>query len=128
MRTLKILKWKWRSFYKNIIVKRKFRSYWMFITDKEYRAQINNLYELTKNSVGTRMKFVPTSLLVHGHNVVYMEYATKLMMDDNVELPPVKVVKSNGKYVVVDGNHRLPAILLRAKYRKADWTYVEEII
>lgn len=117
-----------RSFHKNIIVKRKFRSYWMSFVDMEYRAQINNLFELTKDSVGTEFRLVPTSLLVHGHKIIYPEYTASLMLDDTTELEPIKVVEHNGKFVVIDGNHRLPAIIARAARLKTEWTRCEVII
>lgn len=123
-------KWQriWRSFYKNIIIKRKFRSYWMSFMDSEYRAQINRLYDLTKDSKGTEMRYVRTSLLVHGHKIIYPKYTESLMLDDTTKLEPIKVVQSYGKYIVIDGNHRLPAIIARAERLKTEWTQCEVII
>lgn len=123
-------KWKriLRSFHKNIIIKRKFRSYWMSFVDREYRAQINRLYDLTKDSKGTEMRLVRTAMLVHGHKIIYPEYTLSLMLDDTTPLEPIKVVLSYGKYVVIDGNHRLPAIIARAERLGTEWTQCEVII
>lgn len=125
---MKQIKRFWKSFHKNIIVKKKFKAYWISLIDKEYRGQINNLFELTKNSVGTEMRYVRTSLLVAGHKVIYKEYTDSLINNDEVNLEPIKVIESNGKFVVVDGNHRLPAILARAKRNSTTWTWCEVII
>jgi len=117
-----------RSFYKNIIQKRKFRSYYQSFVDKEYRAQINELYELTKNSTGTEMRYVPTNLLTPGHKIIYPKYAQSLIDNEESPLEPIKVVAWSGGYVVVDGNHRLPAILARAKKHNTNATYCKVII
>jgi hypothetical protein len=117
-----------RSFYKNIILKRKFKSYYQSFVDKEYRAQINELYELTKHSTGTVMKYVPTSLLTPGHKIIYPEYAQSLIDNEEAQLEPIKVVACSSGYVVVDGNHRLPAILARAKKHGTNLTYCKVII
>lgn len=118
----------WRSFHKNIIIKRKFKSYWQSIVDAEYRGQINRLFELTKDSKGTEMRYVRTSLLVFGHKIIYPKYALSLMIDDSVQLEPIKVVEHEGKFVVIDGNHRLPAIIERAERLGTEWTKCEVII
>lgn len=107
-----------KSFYKNIIVKRKFKSYWQSFVDPEYRAQLNELYEITKHSSKREIRYVKTSLLVPGHKIIYPDYALSLLKkvydDETVELEPIRVIEHEGKFVVVDGNHRLPAIIERA--------------
>lgn len=118
----------WRSFYKNIIIKKKFKSYWISFTDAGYRAEINRLYELTKDSTGTEMRMVRTDLLVHGHRIIYPEYTKSLMLDDTTQLEPIRVVWHNDKYVVIDGNHRLPAIIARAKRKKTNGTMCEVLV
>lgn len=118
----------WRSFYKNIIIKRKFKSYWTSFTDAGYRAEINRLFELTKNSKGTEMRLVRTSLLVHGHRIIYPKYTASLMLDDTTQLEPIKVIEHEGKFVVIDGNHRLPAIIARAARLKTEFTKCEVLI
>jgi hypothetical protein len=100
----------------------------MSFIDLEYRAQINRLYDLTKNSKGTEMRLIRTSLLVHGHKIIYHGYAESLMLDDTTPLEPIRVVHSYGKYIVVDGNHRLPAIIARAERLKTEFTQCEVII
>lgn len=118
----------WRSFHKNIIVKRKFKSYWTSFVDSGYRAEINRLFDLTKNSTRTEMRLVPTSLLVHGHRIIYPEYTLSLMLDDTTPLEPIKVVEHDGVFVVIDGNHRLPAIIARAARLKTEFTQCEVIL
>ena len=117
-----------RSFYKNIIIKRKFKSYWQSFVDMEYRAQINKLYELTKDSTGTVMRYISTDLLVPGHKIIYPKYAQSLIENEESPLEPIKVVEHDGKFVVVDGNHRLPAIKARAEKHKTNSTYCKVII
>lgn len=117
-----------RSFYKNIVIKKKFKSYWVSFTDAGYRAEINRLFDLTKDSKGTVMRLIRTDLLVHGHRIIYPKYTESLMLDDTTELEPIRVVKHEDKYVVVDGNHRLPAIIARAKRKQTHFTYCEVIV
>lgn len=117
-----------RSFYKNVIIKRKFKSYWQSFVDIEYRAQINRLYELTKDSTGTEMRYVPTDKLVAGHKIIYPKYTQMLIDNEESPLEPIKVVEHEEKFVVVDGNHRLPAIIDRAAKHKTNATYCKVII
>jgi len=117
----------WRSFYKNIIIKRKFRSYWTSFVDKEYRDQIRHIYQITKHCTASKMMNIPTHMLVHGHKVIYRGYANDLVFNDCADLEPIKVVEYQGQYVVVDGNHRLPAIMSRYKRGKMQWTKCELI-
>lgn len=117
-----------KSFYKNIIIKRKFRSYWMSFTDSEYRSQITRIYNLTKNSTGAELRYVPTDTLVHGHKLIYHSYAQSLIENEEKSLEPIKVFFHEGKHIVVDGNHRLPAILFRAAKHKTNLTYCKVIV
>lgn len=117
----------WRSFYKNIIVKRKFKAYWTYFVDPEYKAQVDNIYKITSKCTASRMVEVPTHLLVHGHKVVYLEYSNNLIFNDKAVLEPIKVILHKGNYVVIDGNHRLPAIISRSKRNKTWWTKCELI-
>jgi hypothetical protein len=121
------LKRMWRSFHKNIIVKRKFKAYWTYFVDPEYKAQVDNIYKITAHCTGSKMMNIPTHMLVHGHKVIYLEYANSLVFNDCANLEPIKVVEHEGRYVVVDGNHRLPAIMSRYKRKKMQWTKCELI-
>lgn len=121
------LKRMWRSFHKNIIVKRKFKAYWTYFIDPEYKAQVDNIYKITAHCRASKMMNIPTHMLVHGHKVIYLEYANSLVFNDCANLEPIKVVEHEGRYVVVDGNHRLPAIMSRYKRKKMQWTKCELI-
>lgn len=118
---------RWRSFHKNIIVKRKFKAYWTYLVDAEYQEQIQNIYRITAHCRACKIMQLPTNMLVHGHKVIYAEYSKRLMQNDSLELEPIKVVEHNGRYVVIDGNHRLPAILDRSKRLNTQWTKCELI-
>jgi hypothetical protein len=87
----------------------------MSLVDLEYRNQIKHIFEITKDTTHSKVMLVPTHLLVHGHKIVYHEYAAALMLDDEINLEPIKVFLRNGKYIVIDGNHRLPAIISRSE-------------
>lgn len=105
-----------RSFYKNIIVKRKYRALMALLFDSTYRRDINNLHLLTKNCTKKEVERIHVDALVAGHRVIYPGYALDLF--GMVEtLPAIRVVKdpTRNKYVVVDGNHRLPALLMHAR-------------
>lgn len=117
-----------RSFWKNIIIKRKFKSYWQSFVDREYRSQINVLYLLTKDSKGTEMRYVPTDMLKAGHKIIYPKYSQSLIDNEESPLEPIKVVEYAGEFIVVDGNHRLPAIIARAKKHNTNSTYCKVII
>jgi hypothetical protein len=90
----------------------------MSLVDPSYRAQLNRLYELTKESSRMEIRYVKTALLVPGHKIIYPGYVLKLLRDESIELEPIRVIESNGRFIVVDGNHRLPAIMERAKKRR----------
>lgn len=122
---MKNLKRCWRSFYKNIIIKRKFKAYWTYFVDPEYKAQVDRIYKITEKCTGSKMMNVPTHMLVHGHKLIYFEYANNLIFNDKAELEPIKVIEHEGQYVVIDGNHRLPAIKSRYRRGKMDWTKCE---
>lgn len=127
---MKKLKRMWRSFHKNIIVKKKFRSYFMSIVDKEYRQQINRIYELTKDSKTTVMEEIPSWRIEPGHKIIYPEYELWLYCNcNNLKIDPIKVVSDGkGKFIVVDGNHRLTALKQRAFENKTCKILCEVII
>lgn len=105
----------WRSFKKNIIKKKKFKAYFQYYIDSEYRAQINRLFEITKDCTSKSLEYVPVWQLEHGHKITYPDYELQLMRDDSVDLEPIRVVQQGIVFVVIDGNHRLNAIRSRAK-------------
>lgn len=118
-----------KSFYKNIILKRKFKAYAMSFYDKEYRNQINNIYKFTKHSRGTMLDAVPVDLLKHGHKIIYSEYEKVLTENDHIPIQPIKVVQlPDSTFLVVDGNHRLKAVVKRAKKNGQDKVVCEVII
>lgn len=104
-----------RSFHKNVIVKRKYRAFWTLLIDRHYRADLDRLFELTKDCTKREQRELEVKDLVHGHRVVYEAYALELMRSKD-SIPMIRVVFDpvSHKYVVVDGNHRLPAIKTRA--------------
>lgn len=107
-----------RSFHKNVIVKKKYKAFGHLLFDREYRASIEKLHQLTKNCTKNEVKPVHIDDLVPGHKIVYPAYALSLFGVAN-NLPKIRVVYDNErhKYVVVDGNHRLPALILYASTR-----------
>ena len=118
-----------KSFVKNIIIKRKFKAYAQSFYDKEYRAQINRLYELTKGSSGTLRWRIPVDTLKHGHKIIYPEYEQLLVNNDRIPIDPIKVVQlDDGTHLVVDGNHRLSAVIKRAKDKGEQFTECEVIV
>ena len=104
-----------RSFKKNVIGKKKYKAFAMLLFDREYRASINHLFFLTRGCTKSEIVRIDCRSLIPGHKVVYPAYALDLFSKTD-ELPPIRVVfdRVKQKYVVVDGNHRLPALLLRA--------------
>lgn len=112
------------SFHKNVIVKKKYKSFLMAIVNPNMRRDLNRMYELTKNCTRTDLKSIPVNSLRHGHQVVYPDYALSLFAGAK-DLPRIRVVYDPARdvYVVVDGNHRLPALLTYARH--SNYEYIE---
>lgn len=110
-----------RSFYKNVIVKRKFKAFFMFLFDSEYRGAIERVYKASKGRKVTETREIEFRCIKQSHKIVYPDYAYILMRDEAREIPPIKVTlicqdkAQRQVYLVVDGNHRLPALMARAK-------------
>lgn len=110
----KFQRW-WHSFKKNVIQKKKFKAYLQYYWDSEYRNQINYLFEITRNCTKKEIEQIPIWQLVHGHKVTYPDYERMLVMNDHIDLEPIRVVQHGISFVVVDGNHRLAALRSRSK-------------
>lgn len=95
-----------KSTYRNVILKRKLKPFLMLLTDAEFRASINKMYELTRNC--SRIDIVEVRLgdIGFGHKIVYPEYV-KTLSPDVYALPRIKVCREGVGYRVIDGNHRL---------------------
>lgn len=105
----------WRSFKKNVIQKRKFKAYLQYFFDSEYRSQIDRLFELTKHCTRKEYEQIPIWQLEHGHKITYPKYERALILNDEIDLEPIRVIQNGIVFVVVDGNHRLAALRSRAK-------------
>lgn len=107
-----------KSFYKNIIVKRKFKALYLLMFNREFRARLEVLHELTKNCTRTEIREIHWGLIKPGHQLIYRGYAAFLRENEKtMDIPMIRVVQINSTgtyYVVVDGNHRLPALAQRA--------------
>lgn len=105
-----------RSFHKNVVVMGKWRAFFFVTFTKEGRSSINKLFELTKNCRTNTIESIHWSRIIPGHRIIYTKYAKGL--EDHelyLDIPMIRVVKNHRYYVVVDGNHRLPAFIKRAK-------------
>ena len=106
------------SFYRNVILKRKFKVFWALLTDKEFQKNLNHLYELTKNCTRIERLCLNAEQICYGHKIFYRSYCVKLA-DNKDDIPRIKVVADpklgEDKYRVVDGNHRFLALLLRGQ-------------
>lgn len=100
----------WKKFlystYKNVILKRKFKSFFALFFDREYRDDINFISLITKNKINIKKSFIPLTRIRYGHKVHYPLYALSLAIS-NEPFPSLRVVEYNSFYYVVDGNHRL---------------------
>lgn len=108
----------YKSFYKNVVVKHKFRVFFLIIFNKRFQTQINNLFELTKNCTESSFEFIAPEKIRLGHDIVYKAYALDLILDRNRKIDPIKVVKLKEEYIIIDGNHRYLALALRALINK----------
>lgn len=101
-----------KSFYKNVLVMRKYRAFWVLLTDSKFRADLNKLHTLSKDKKRVVTRRININRIVPGHKIIYPAYVRTLR--DAIYIPPIKVVydKSVRKYRIVDGNHRFEAIRL----------------
>lgn len=97
-----------RSLWKNLILKRKFKSYWLYLTDNEYKRDIDYLYEITKHKRDWKRAVVPFGQLVPSHKVVYPEYVATIPKGS--DWPVLNVTKDGPGYRIIDGNHRFEAM------------------
>jgi hypothetical protein len=104
------------SFHKNVIMKKKYKAFITAFIDPSYRRSINRLRELTKDCTREEVQYIGVEHLVHGHKIIYVGYALGLFAVAK-DLPMIRVVYDvqQNRYVVVDGNHRLPALLSYAR-------------
>ena len=100
-----------KGFYKNVILRHKYKAFLLVIFSSQYRRDLNRLYLLTKGCTRSDLRPIHMDNIVHGHQIVYPGYALSLFSIAS-SLPPIRVVfdQTQHKFVVVDGNHRLPAL------------------
>lgn len=113
-----------KSFWKNCILKRKFKSYYLFFTDKEFKKDIEYLYQLTKFKREFVISQVTFGKLIPSHRIVYPEYVKQL--DDGRLLELLKVTKDGPGYRIIDGNHRFEA--MKTWIDPNDLIYVRELV
>lgn len=108
-----------RSFWRNVIIKRKIRPYIALMTDPQYKSDIRHMYRITKDCQGVVKALIPFASIDQGHKVLYPEYVATLSRDKI--LPPIKVAKDGHRYRVVDGNHRYAAMKTWVKDCESIW-------
>jgi hypothetical protein len=108
-----------RSFYKNVIVKKKVRGFFYLFFTKEGRTAVERLWELTKNCTRIEVVTLDYECIQPGHRIIYKKYADYLLKNcREIKIPMIRVVADptcKGRFIVVDGNHRLPALKERAR-------------
>lgn len=105
-----------RSFIKNI-KKGKFKAIFRGIWDPEYRAQINHMVRLTTRAdMILCHDHVSIRSIVPGHAINYPDWVDTLCEQIRSHgwksIEPIKVIwdPDQGKWLVVDGNHRFEAL------------------
>lgn len=97
---------------KQELLRGKFWAVFRYAIDSQYRKDLNILREHLHAGVRTK---VHTEIALKGinfsHDINYYRWVRKLVSDieNGAELEEIKVIKIDGKYKVVDGNHRLMA-------------------
>ena len=66
--------------------------------------------ETTPIGVDFSLQSVPIRKLVSHQNIVYKEMVERYM-EVKVEFPPITVIKHLGKYYIIEGNHRVNALI-----------------
>ena len=108
--------WRLDKIIKNI-KKKKFKAMLRYFYDSQYRDQVNYMVNLVKQN---EVKCIETTVRIgdikFGHSINYPKWVQILRYlihrDGYLSLDPIKVIIDNscGKYLVVDGNHRLMAL------------------
>jgi len=115
-----------RSFHKNVIVKRKYKAFLMIFTNATMRRDLNKLYTLSRDCTKREFRPIHINALRHGHAIVYPDYALSLFATAR-NLPAIRVVFDpvEAVYIVIDGNHRLPALLAYARHSNHEYINCE---
>ena len=92
----------------------KYKAVFKYFVKKSYRKDLNLLRDiLSKEPLTSHKKTINLNMIEFSHEINYPHWVKKLEenIDDKVSyiIPPIKVILHEGKYLVVDGNHRLKA-------------------
>lgn len=92
----------------------KFKAVFKYFVKKSYRKDINLLRDiLSKGGLKGTKTNLPLKDIYFSHEINYPKWVEKLERDFIVSEVPykrIKVFKHEGKYIVIDGNHRLKAM------------------
>lgn len=90
-----------------------------YCIDPAFRREVEALRPLIGYRLGRHHTVViPFGAIVPTHKVHYPEYVAELTTDlyFGRAIPPIMVTKSDGKYKVINGNHRWNAMKASGKY------------
>lgn len=100
------------SAIKGLIFKRKFKAYFLFITDHRHRSAVMFIRRNMNGKKTHRTIHIPIGLIVPSHGIIYHDWVRKLVIDIRYHFYNTKTIdvfKCCGKYYVADGHHRLAA-------------------
>lgn len=110
--------WHTRSAMKEF-KKMKFKAIFRYLYDRQYRAQIDNLAEYTCDKDLRAIEDVQVRVgdVMFSHEINYPSWVDALVAQIHFKglasLEPIKIMRHksfDGKYLVIDGNHRLAAM------------------
>jgi hypothetical protein len=93
----------------------KWKAVFKYYYKKSYRKEINKLKSILSNGrLSSTKDVIQLSEIDFSHEINYPKWVEKLKKDlteDHENYKPIKVFKiKDGRYIVVDGNHRLFAL------------------
>lgn len=105
---------------KSEIKHKKIKSIVKLFTNKCYRNDIKRLAnKLHGKKYEIQLAQIPLKAIKFSHSITYSEWVLTLMMEIKTgtnqfceTLRPIKVIKEDDGYMVIDGNHRLMALKL----------------
>lgn len=100
------------SAIKGLFFKRKFKAYFLFITDHRHRSAVMFIRRNMNGKKPNRIIHIPIGLITPSHGIIYYGWVRRLVTDiryNGLNTNPIDVFKCCGKYYIADGHHRCAA-------------------
>ena len=125
--------WYVRALCRKIFIQRKLKPIIAYLTDSSYRKDVRLIQQHTSFGATTVDSYVPFNQLRPSHKIHYWDWVFKLRNRiargeriDRSNPLEVSYQPESGTYLVVDGNHRLQAMIESRKYQPTDMVKVKK--